>query len=277
MKIIVITGPTGVGKTKLSWQIAKKFAGEIINADSTQVYEGMEIATAKEINREIPHHLFSFKKWSDEYSVYDYQKDCRQKIAEIMARKKTPILVGGSGLYIKGALFDYQFSELKKENYQHLTNDELYQKLKEDYPNIDINNRRRLESAYVRKNKPVLKKEQLVYDVLFVGITLERAQLYAQINERVDRMFDMGLLEEARQVYESGIKTKAVLTPIGYKELFLYFANEISLDEAKELIKKKSRNYAKRQYTWFNNQMNIKWFYRDEKEKIIAYLEKNML
>ena len=151
MKIICIVGPTGVGKTKLSIELAKRFDGEIINADSTQVYKNLDIATAKiteEEKENIPHHLFDIKDITEDYTVFDYQKDARRCIDDILKRKKTPIIVGGTGLYIKALLYDYKFEEgNEKGNYSNLTNEELYKKILEINPNkeIHINNRKRLE------------------------------------------------------------------------------------------------------------------------------------
>ena len=271
-KIIVIVGPTGVGKTKLSIELAKKYSGEIINADSTQVYRELNIATAKiteEEKENIKHHLFDIKDIQDFYSVFDYQQDCRKKIEEILNKNKTPILVGGTGLYIKAALYDYKFNE--EENFQSfddLTNAELYQKLLEIDPHSEIhkNNRKRIVRAinyFLNNNKPLsknLKTNRLLYDCIFIGLTTDRENLYNIINNRVEKMLDIGLIVEAKKLYDRKIRTKAVMTPIGYKELFDYFDKKISLEEAIDLIKKHSRHYAKRQYTWFNHQMNINWF-----------------
>lgn len=271
--VIVIAGPTGVGKTKMSIELAKKINGEIINADSTQIYKDLNIATAKVTSDEmenIKHHLIDIKDITEDYSVYDYQKDCRAKINEILKKKKTPILVGGTGLYIKAALYDYKFSKEDSINKDesNLTNEQLYEKLIKIDPNTDIhpNNRKRIIRAldYFEKNKkPMSQKEKtntLLYDTIIIGLTTDRETLYNKINDRVDNMFDCGLLEEALKIYNTSKRTKAVMTPIGYKELFLYFDKIITLEESKELIKKRSRNYAKRQYTWFNNQMDVKWF-----------------
>ena len=272
-KVIVIVGPTGVGKTKLSIELAKKFDGEIINADSTQVYKGMDIATAKVTEEEkenVVHHLLDIKDITDTYTVFDYQKDCREKIDDILSRGKTPILVGGTGLYIKAALYDYKFEEetINNIDYSKYSNEELYNKLLEVDPNteIHINNRKRVERAlnyYEINNKPLSSKEKtdkLLYDTVFIGLTTNRENLYERINSRVDKMVDLGLLEEAKKIYDSNIRTKAVLTPIGYKELFDYFENKKTLEECLDLIRQNSRRYAKRQYTWFNNQMNVNWF-----------------
>jgi len=276
-KVIVIVGPTGVGKTKLSISLAKELNGEIINADSTQVYRALDIATAKvtkEEQEDIPHHLFDIKDIEEDYTVYDYQKDSRFKIEEILSKNKTPIMVGGTGLYIKASLYNYDFKEEQvKYNYEEFSNEELYDKLLSIDPNTTIhrNNRKRVERAlsYYEINHKVLgdkdKSDRLIYDTIVIGLTLNREELYCIINKRVDIMIDNGLIEEAITLYQSNIRTKAVLTPIGYKELFEYFEGKKELEECIELIKQKSRRYAKRQYTWFNNQMNVKWFNVDIK------------
>ncbi len=269
--VIVITGPTCVGKTKMSIELAKKLNGEIINADSTQVYIGLSIATAKVTEEEmegVKHHLIDIKNIDEEYSVYDYQKDCRSVIDDIIARGKTPIMVGGTGLYIKAALYNYDFIEYKKNNYDSLSIDELYNKVISLDKNNKVhkNNRKRLESAlnYMENtNKPFSEKEKsdkLIYDTLFIGLTTDRNNLYDRINKRVDDMINLGLIDEAYKLYKTNIRSKAVMTPIGYKELFLYFDKKNTLEECIEKIKQNSRRYAKRQYTWFNHQLNIKWF-----------------
>ena len=270
--VIVITGPTATGKTKLSVELAKKINGEIINCDSTQIFKTLDIATAKVTNEEmdgIAHYLIDIKDITDNYTVYDYQRDAREKINEILKKNKTPILVGGTGLYVKAALYDYKFEEeSKNENFENVDTKVLYDKLMEVDPESDIhpNNRKRIIRAlnyYLSNGKKLSSKEKsdkILYDTIFIGLSTDRSVLYDKINKRVDKMLENGLLEEAYKVYKSDIRTKAVMTPIGYKELFLYFENKMSLDECIEKIKQKSRNYAKRQYTWFNHQMNIKWF-----------------
>ncbi len=271
-KIIVILGPTGVGKTRLSIELAKILDGEIINADSTQIYKDLDVATAKVTKEEmgqIPHHLLSIKDILENYTVYDYQKDCRSKIKEIKLRNKIPIIVGGTGLYIKAALFDYEFEEEQFSlNYDAIKTTELFDMLLKVDKNTNIhpNNRKRIIRAlnyYNNTNKPLSDKKnanKLLYDAIFIGLTLDREKLYEIINKRVDIMVSNGLIDEAKRLYDSGIRSKAVMTPIGYKELFKYFDSEISLDEALDLIKQKSRKYAKRQYTWNNNKFNINWF-----------------
>jgi len=268
--IIVIVGPTGVGKTKLSIELAKKLNGEIINADSTQVYKELDIATAKVKDEEkqgIPHHLFDIKNIAEDYTVYAYQADGRRVLNDILKRGKTAIIVGGTGLYIKALLYDYQFKEettnLELEN---LSDEELYSKLLLVDPNTEIhkNNHRRIIRAlnYYNENKePISSKPKAkpIYNFKTIGLTTNRNDLYEIINKRVDKMLGDGLIKEAKYLYSKN-RTKSIMTPIGYKELFEFFDNHTTLEQSIELIKKRSRNYAKRQYTWFNNQMDVTWF-----------------
>ena len=291
--IIVIAGPTAVGKTKLSVELAKKINGEIINADSTQVYRGMDIGTAKVTEEEkenISHYLFDIKDIDEDYTVYDYQKDCRECISDILKKGKVPILVGGTGLYIKAALYNYEFKdEDTKYDFSNLSNEEVYNKLKELDPNCDIhiNNRKRVERAltYILNNNSSIrnntKGNDLIYDdVLFIGLTTDRDILYDRINKRVDVMVNQGLIDEAKKIYDSNIRSKAVMTPICYKELFDYFDNKITLDESLDLIRQRSRKYAKRQYTWFNHQIPIKWFdvdfnnFNNTVDEVYRYIKK---
>lgn len=286
--IIVIAGPTGSGKTKLSIELAKHFNGEIINADSTQVYKGLDIATAKVTENEkegIIHHLFDIKDITEDYSVYDYQKDCRETIDIIKNKNKTPIIVGGTGLYIKAALYDYQFKEEIKYDYSSYSIDELYNKLLSYEPNTTIhkNNRQRIErriNFYENNNQLTNGKDKILYNgVIFIGLNVERDILYNQINKRVDKMVQNGLLDEAKKIYDSNIRTKAIMTPIGYKELFPYFENKCSLEEALNSIKQNSRRYAKRQFTWFKHQLNLNWFdvnydnFNETINSVIKYIE----
>ena len=266
--IIVIAGPTGVGKTKLSVSLAKKINGEIINADSMQFYKDLNIGTAKikeEEKEGVPHHLFDIVDVNLMYTIYDYQKDCRRVIDDILSRNKTPILVGGSGLYIRAALYDYDLSEENVSyDYDDLSNEELLEECLEYDPNCDIhvNNRKRLERFLNmnRNNNSIKKDSKPIYDFTIIGLTTDRDNLYDIINKRVDIMVNEGLIDEVKSFYDKGIRSKAIMTGIGYKELYSYFDNDISLEEAIDLIKKNSRHLAKRQYTFFNNQFNIKWF-----------------
>jgi tRNA dimethylallyltransferase len=292
--VIVIVGPTGVGKTKLSIMLAHKYNGEVINADSTQVYRGLDIATAKVSKSEmegVRHHLIDVKDVTSDYTVFDFQRDCRNCISDILSRGKIPIIVGGTGLYVKASLYDYQFDVFDNRfDYSSFSTDFLYNRLVGIDPNTNIhrNNRKRIErflSYYDSTGKLLSNKEKssdILYDCIFIGLTTDRDILYSRINKRVDEMIDNGLIGEARNLYDSGIRSKAVMTPIGYKELFSFFSGECSLSDSISLIKQRSRNYAKRQYTWFNNQMDVNWFDTDFTDfdntfyNVCEFIEKNL-
>lgn len=259
--ILVITGPTGVGKTKMSIELAKKYNAVIINADSMQVYKGLDIGTAKikeEEKEGIVHELFDIKQVEEMYTVYDYQTDVRALLKKY--ENQNIILVGGTGLYIKAALYDYQFLDEEPKDLSSLSNEELYNLCLEKDSNCDIpvSNRKRLERFFLRKETS--GKDNLLYPATFIGLTTDREKLYEIINKRVDKMVDEGLIEEVKNFYDLNIRSKSIMTGIGYKELYKYFDGLISLEDALEEIKKNSRKYAKRQYTWFNNQMRINWF-----------------
>lgn len=267
--IIVITGPTGVGKTKMSIELAKRIDAEIINADSMQVYKDLNIGTAKITEKEkegIPHHLFDIVEPTNMYTVYDYQKDARDIINDVLSRGKKVIIVGGTGLYIKALLYDYKFvKEDKTYDFSKMSNEEILDKIN-SYNldiNLHINNRKRMERVLTKlynNNMQTEKTDTVLYDFVAIGLTTTRDNLYKIIDNRVDKMIEDGLIDEVEELYKKNIHSKAINTGIGYKELYKYFDKEISLDEAISLIKKNSRHYAKRQYTFFNNQMNIKWF-----------------
>ena len=224
--IIVIVGPTGVGKTKLSIELAKKLNGEIINADSVSIYKDLNIGSAKptkEEQEEAIHHLINIKEVEDEYSVYNYQKDARKTIDDINKKKKRVIMVGGTGLYIKAALFNYQF--FKEENcneYKELTNEQIKNKILEISPNIDIhiNNRRRLVRALnkLKNNEEITNyKNEVLYPIKIIGLTTDRKILYERINKRVDLMFKNGLLDEINSLKNRYNDSKVLNSAIGYK------------------------------------------------------------
>lgn len=289
--IIVIVGPTGVGKTKLSIELAKKYNAEIINFDSVQVYRKIDIASAKVTEEEkegIKHHLIDIKDYDEEYSVYDFQIDSRKIIEKLQKENKNIILVGGTGLYVKACLYDYKFSKEEiKVNYDNLTDKELYNriiKINKDIV-VDKNNRRRLLRTLINLENDNISNNgnDLLYNnTHFIGLTVPRDMLYERINKRVDLMVKNGLLGEAKYFYNKNKDVKSLKTVIGYKELFRYFDNEISLNDAIDLIKKNSRHYAKRQYTFFNNKMNINWFnvdydnFDNTVNEVINYIEKNI-
>lgn len=287
--IIAILGPTAVGKTALSIALAKKYKADIINFDAMQVYVKLDIGTAKVTNEEmegVPHHLLSNVSLDRNYSVYDYQKDARSLIDKLLKENKNIILVGGTGLYLKATLFDYNFSEGTTYNeYTDLTNEEILNKIKsyniEELPHL--NNRKRLVRLLnkLENNEPITSNgNNLLYkNTIFIGLTIDRNTLYDKINKRVDIMFNNGLLEEVESLKDKFENSKALNTAIGYKEFIPYFNREKTLDEVKDDIKKNSRHYAKRQYTFFNHQFNLKWFntnYNDFNKtinEVINYLE----
>lgn len=281
--ILAIIGPTGVGKTKLSVALAHKYNAIIINCDSMQVYRDLNIGTAKITEEEkegIPHYLFDIKNVTDDYTVYDYQKDVRKLIEE--NKNQNIILVGGTGLYLKAALYDYQFTtETSQKDYSAYTTDELYKLALQKDPEtlIHPHNRQRLE-RFLNKENTEYHEPIPLYKHLIIGLTTDRDKLYNRINNRVDQMIENGLLDEVKSFYDQGIKSKPLLGGIGYKELYAYFNDELSLDTAIENIKKDSRHYAKRQYTFFNNQFDVKWFdvdftnFQNTINNVIKYVEK---
>ena len=266
-KIVVIIGPTGVGKTKLSISLAKYLDAVVINADSMQVYRDLNIGTAKIKENEkegIKHYLFDICDIEEEYNIYKYQKDGRKLLDKFQKEGKNVVLVGGSGLYIKSLLYDYKFQEEEyKETYENLTNQELLEEIKKyQETNIHVNNRKRLIRELNKiKNNNQIKSDihKKLYNFLLIGLTCDREKLYKIVDKRVDLMIEGGLIEEVKALYEKGINSKAMQTGIGYKELYSYFKGDISLEEAVKLIKKNTRHFIKRQYTFFKHQMDVTW------------------
>lgn len=262
-KVIVIVGPTASGKTALSIDIAKHYHTEIINGDSVQVYQGLDIGSAKIKESEkqgIKHHLLDICSTHKSYSVFQFQQDIRQ----IIASQKLPLIVGGTGLYIKAALYNYEFIEQKRddtfdEKIKSMSNEELYQKLLAHDPNIiiDAKNRRRLSRAYEQalqghprsgKNK----KDELLYDALVIYLDLPRDVLEERLKQRLNKQLEQGFIEEVQSLRDQNLHIDA----IGYRELDFYLSGEMTLDEAKDAIIKVSKKLAKKQKTWFKNQMN---------------------
>ena len=277
--MICIVGPTGVGKSKLAIRLAKALNGEIINGDAFQIYKGMDIGTAKPTKEEreiVPHHLFDFVEPDFEYSIYTYQKNLRNKIEELQDKNVPLIICGGSGLYLKSSLYDFVLNENKSDvdmsSFEKMNNEELHNYLSsidlEESKKIHMNNRKRVMRAieiYLQEGK---KKSEIIsfqehkpiYDVTFVGLTKDRDELYELINKRVDLMFSLGLVDEVRNLLKKYPATLRSFQAIGYKEIISGLASGSSEEEMKELIKKNSRNYAKRQFTYFKHQMDVKWF-----------------
>jgi tRNA dimethylallyltransferase len=297
-KVFVLIGPTAVGKTKTSIELAKNFNGEIISGDSMQIYKGMDIGTAKITSEEmegIPHHLIDIKNPEDSFSVAEFQQLVREKINEISARGKLPMIVGGTGLYIQSVIYDYQFSDAPsdeqfrkrlEERAQVEGNQTLYQELMEIDPdgagNIHPNNLRRVIRALeifhcTGKTMSQFQEKQipdLLYDTALVGLTMDRDKLYERINQRVDIMMEQGLLEEVRSLYQSGVRECLSIQAIGYKEIYEYFEGRVSLEHAIEQLKQNSRRYAKRQLTWFRNKMNVEWFDMTDVNSIVTLHKK---
>lgn len=282
-EVIAIVGPTASGKTALSIELAKKYNGEIINGDSMQVYRGLDIGTAKITVEEmegVPHHLLSFKEPLEAFSVADYQRLVRSKIAEIRARGRLPIIVGGSGLYVQAVLYDFQFTEeqvdevARKAYYDELEKlgpEAMHAKLKKLDPqtaeSIHPNNTRRviralemIELSGVSKASEAQNRGEIpLYNhvILGLGQNMSREELYDRINHRVDVMMDKGLLEEVKGLWQQNIRGVQSIQAIGYKELYDYLDGKCSLNVALDSLKQNSRRYAKRQLTYFRNKMDI--------------------
>lgn len=267
-EVIVIVGPTGVGKTKLSIELALRMNAEIINGDSVSVYKGLDIGSAKPTIEErggVVHHLIDICEIGDFYSVFDYQRDVRRLISDITKRGKRVIIVGGTGFYIKAALYDYNFSEGTTYNeYSELSNIEIFKRIKnfDSDISIDVNNRKRLvrflnkieNGEEISNNKNVL-----LYPCRVIGLTTDREILYLRINERVDLMIKNGLLDEVSNFKDKYMDSRILNSAIGYREFYDYFYNNASLEEVVEAIRLHSRRYAKRQYTFFKHQFDVKW------------------
>ncbi|UFU01113.1 tRNA (adenosine(37)-N6)-dimethylallyltransferase MiaA [Radiobacillus kanasensis] len=283
-QVVVIVGPTAVGKTALSVEIAKAFQGEIISGDSMQIYKGMDIGTAKVTEEErqgIPHYLIDFKQPDESFSVAEFQNLVEHSILEISQKGKLPIIAGGTGLYIQAALYGYEFSETKRnDTYQKKIEKEIelqgtnavYERLKKVDPiqaeKVHPNNTRRLVRAlevYDRTGQTMTENhekqlEESKYEPILIGLEMERSRLYERINLRVDQMIEQGLMKEVEYFYTKGLTDSQSMKAIGYKEFIPYFEGEQSEEKSIELLKRNSRRYAKRQMTWFKNKMNVDWY-----------------
>ena len=283
-KIICVVGPTASGKTSFAISLAKKIDGEIVSCDSMQIYKYMNIGTAKPTPDEmqgIPHHMLDFVEPSVSYSVADFAEDARKCINDILSRGKTPILCGGTGLYIDSIINQIEFSEEKvdmtyRNELQTLAEKEgveaVHKLLQETDPiaadKIHPNNLKRVLRALEIQKTTGLTKTQAdkmaisepLYDAEIFGMEMDREQLYERINLRVDLMIEAGLLEEVENLLKRGIpKNATAMQAIGYKEFIAYFDGKSTLEDAIDTVKRESRRYAKRQLTWFKRNKNIRW------------------
>ncbi|ARI77425.1 tRNA (adenosine(37)-N6)-dimethylallyltransferase MiaA [Halobacillus mangrovi] len=283
-KVISVVGPTAVGKSKLGVHIAKHFGGEVISGDSMQIYKSMDIGTAKVTKEEmegIPHHMIDLKDPSEDFSVAEFQETVQNLIYKIDKNGKLPVIVGGTGLYIQATLYDFNFSETKKddavikkleEEAKERGMQHMYDRLKsvdpEQASRIHPNNERRVLRALevyettgkVMSDYQEEQPDESPFSPIIIGLEMDRNQLYDRINKRVDKMVDEGLVEEVRSLYEQGLEDQQSMKAIGYKELIPYFKGEYGLNDAIELLKRNSRRYAKRQYTYFRNKMDVNWY-----------------
>ena len=287
--LLVILGPTAVGKSEIAISLAKKIKGEIISADSMQFYRGMNLGTAKpsaDEQKVVPHHLIDLLKPDVPFNVFDYAKEAEKIIKEIHQRKKVPILVGGSGLYIRAVVdglfenpkIDSEKKSIAKEKLRNKSTDFLYQELKKidqkASQKIHPNDRRRIKRAlevFYTTGIPISvlqkKKPSRAFQTLLIGISRERKELYQRINKRVEAIFAQGFVDEVKTLLENGYTENLnSMQAIGYKETVVYLNNERSLAETIELIKKNTRRFAKRQLSWFRQDKRINWLSLDNEE-----------
>lgn len=259
--LIVIVGPTAVGKTALSIKLAKYFNCEIISIDSVQIYKNFDIGSAKikkEEMEEIPHHLIDILNPEENFSVYDFQKLARQKIEEVYNKNKIPLLIGGTGYYMNAVINDYKFSDYKEDK-EDISVEKMREFLKEHdfmtYSNIDLSNERRIINAYnyYKSEKKSFSKNQQgnnilnKYDPYIIAVDMSREKLYERINKRVELMVKEGLINEVREILKNYGENLQPLGAIGYKEVVQYLKNEVSLEIAVNNIQQNSRRYAKRE------------------------------
>lgn len=269
-KVLVVLGPTAVGKTALGIELAQKFNGEIISGDSQQVYRTLDIGTAKATYEEqtaAKHHLLDIRDLTESFSAYDFVKTADQVIQQLLSNEKLPIIVGGTGLYLQALLEGYHLGGQThhqemlalRANLSELSDEVLYEKLAQLELRVPELNRRRAIRALELAAFEVPENQQSPYEFLQIGLSAPRERLYERINARVDAMVEDGLLEEAKRLYDQFPQAQAA-KGIGYKEFFPYFSGEISYETALELVKRNSRRYAKRQLTWFKNRMAVDFY-----------------
>lgn len=297
-RIICVVGPTASGKTALGVEIARAIGGEVISADSMQIYRGMTIASAAPTDEEtkgVPHHLVEFLDYGESFTVADYVAVAREKIAELVARGKVPVIVGGTGLYINSLVDNIEFSpqedtaalrERLTAELNEVGAEEMLKRLHaldpEAAEKLHPSDARRIIRAFEiyeatgmtpTEHNRVSRENESPYSPIMIGINYkDREKLYERINLRVDKMVEAGLLEEARAAYkaQSGGTLRGAVQAIGHKELFPYFEGEEGLDESLERLKRSSRRYAKRQITWFSRDKRINWIWRDCEQDTVA-------
>lgn len=271
IKLIVVVGPTAVGKTALGIELAQQFNGEIISGDSQQVYRHLNIGTAKATLEEqaaVPHHLIDVRDVDANYSVYDFVVEASQVIMEIASRGKVPIIVGGTGLYLQSLLEGYHLGgEVDQEkllayrkDLEQLSDEVLFEKIADLGKKIpEINRRRAIRALELAKFGQNLENKETNYEALLIGLNDDRQVLYDRINHRVDLMLEKGILDEAKWLYDNHRNVQAARA-IGYKELFPYFTGDASLEDCVEKLKQNTRRFAKRQLTWFRNRMAVNFY-----------------
>ena len=298
--LLIITGPTGIGKTEISLKLANKYKGEIISSDSMQIYKKLDIGTAKvDLDKtDIPHHMVDILEAHENFSVADFKFKAKEIISDINKRGGLPILVGGTGLYINSIVYNLDFTETKadyeyrdelRKILEEKGSEFLYNKLfnlnKDMAEKIHPNNGQRiiraleiLKSGNEKENN--FRQENEDYNLIFIGLNMDRERLYERINSRVDKMIEFGLVDEVRSLLDQGLdKNSQSLKAIGYKEVISYLEGEIEYSEMIDLIKKNSRHYAKRQLTWFRRDGRIKWFDRESDnllEEIESYIDSKL-
>ena len=282
-KVLVIVGPTAIGKSSLSINLAKRFNGEIINGDSIQVYKELNIASAKITKEEmngIPHHLLDYKEVTDDYNVAFFQQDGRKAIEDITSRGKLPIVCGGTGLYIKALLYDYTFlkqEETISNDYSQYSNEKLFEMLKQlDFQSslsIHPNNRKRViraldmaKSGSSKSEQEAKQEHKLLYDAKIISLTMDREKLRSRIDQRIEIMLNQGLLDEINYLFSKYPYDLHCFQGIGYKEFIPYYKNIKTLQECIEDVKTHTKQFAKRQYTWFRNQMPVDWYDIENKD-----------
>ena len=307
-KIIALAGPTAVGKTKFAMKLADEFDGEIVSCDSMQLYKYMDIGSAKPTPEEMEqarHHLVDMIDPREEFSVAEYQRLAKQAISDIFSRGKLPVISGGTGLYLNSLLYDMDFSAAPQDQAyrQELAeiaekqgNDVLHSMLAEQDPQaaaaIHPNNRKKVIRALERlregegRVRPFsgIKNETKDYDVLLIGLTRERAELYDRINRRVDILVEQGLFDEVEKLRDMGLTAENIsMKGIGYKEILDFFSGKYTRDEAIDTIKKNTRHYAKKQLTWFRRYDKMNWYNISEFDNddnaagvIAAWVRKNL-